>query len=149
MNDRMHVPRVILGDNNSLIPSQNLQPTRASIRFANFNQISTNRPSMNVLYQAVPWPLVFEMSFSRDKISRERGRLFSLGQEVRMAAVHKTHSSYRTSLKIERTVKTWQNRYLGYRGRQIISDTFLNLQLQHLLYNMNFNGGRKKGLRVL
>ena len=33
----------------------------------------------------------------------------------------------------------WQGRHLGYRGRQIIGNTYLNSQIQYLLYNMNFS----------
>ena len=33
----------------------------------------------------------------------------------------------------------WQGGHLGYRVRQIIGNTYLNSQIQYLLYNMNFN----------
>ena len=35
----------------------------------------------------------------------------------------------------------WQGRNLGYRGRQIVGNTYLNSQIQYLLYNMNFSMG--------
>ncbi len=85
---------------------------------------------------------LIEMGFTGDKIIGEGGRFIFLGQDIHMAAVQDNSAFLQEKLeKIKKTIKIWQNRYLGYRGRQIISSTFLNSQLQHLLYNMKFNGG--------
>ena len=84
------------------------------------------------------------IGFSNDRIIEEGGRFIFLGKEIHMGAEQDNNSFLQEKLdKIKKTIKIWHKKYLGYRGRQIISNTFLNSQLQHLLYNMKFSEAMK------
>ena len=65
-----------------------------------------------------------------------------LGQEIHMELEQDNTAFLEEKLENIRKAKGfWQGRNLGYRGRQIVGNTYLNSQIQYLLYNMNFSMG--------
>ena len=82
---------------------------------------------------------LMEMGFSKKKILGRGGRFILLGQEVHMEFIQDNTLFLEGKLEnIRNAIGIRQGRYLGYRGRQIIGNTYLNSQIQYLLYNMNF-----------